>query len=496
MASSWQYQHCYVGINSRVASFPLVLALVLGLTAIVTTGTANAQTYTVIHNFMGGADGAEPAYGLTIDSAGTLYGSTFSGDAGTGTIYTLTNQGSSGWSLNTLYMFSGGSDGAVPYAGVIFGPDGSLYGTTAFGGVGSCQTGGGKTGCGTAFNLTSSSQWRGKPSNGWTETVLYDFTGGGDGATPYGGRPIFDGAGNLYGTAFGGGLTNCPGGCGLVYELVPSNGGWTEKILYSFTGKPDGASPWAGVIFDQSGNLYGTTEFGGAYGYGTVFELIPSGSGWTEKVLYSFQNQPDGGQPYAGLIFDSSGIFTAQPLAAEREAAVRFSSYLLQGQGGAFKRFTPLLGAKASSLVVPLPAWFSTTGATSTARQRATALIISARCSSWHCHPMALGRTPPCMTLKAATTGAFLVATWCSTSTATSTARHLVARACQRAMVLPAVSSLKSRFRRNMLPLAPAVLWTRGVLTIRFKVEPFRTLPFRAVRVPATISPQRQPPMR
>ncbi len=285
----------------------MMVGLALGVTQ-----TAEAQKYTVIRNFLGGPDGEEPAYGLTIDSAGTLYGSTFEGDAGTGTIYELTNQGSS-WTLNTLYMFTGGTDGAVPYAGVIFGPDGSLYGTTAFGGIPnpSCMTGGGYNGCGTVFNLRSSSQHPGTPSNSWTESVLYAFTGGGDGAAPYGARPVFDAAGNLYGTAFGGGLVNqnCPAGCGLVYELEPSNGGWIGKVLYSFTGtQNDGASPWAGVISDQSGNLYGTTEFGGAYGYGTVFELIPSGSGWTEKVLYSFQNNAqDGGLPYAGLIFDGAG---------------------------------------------------------------------------------------------------------------------------------------------------------------------------------------------
>jgi uncharacterized repeat protein (TIGR03803 family) len=308
VGSPGQYQSCNVRINLRAGHFRLALAIVLGLVIVVPTRTAQAQVFTVIHNFQGGADGAEPAYGLTIDSSGTIYGSTFLNDAGTGTIYALANQGS-GWVLDPLYMFSGGSDGGVPYAGVIFGPDGTLYGTTAFGGVGTCQTGGGKTGCGTAFNLKPPSRQPGAPSGFWTETVLYDFTGGGDGATPYGARPIFDKAGNLYGTAFGGGFVNdnCPAGCGLVYELVPSNGSWTEKILYSFTGLPDGSAPWAGVIFDQSGNLYGTTELGGAYGYGTIFELTPSGSGWKEKILYNFQNLDDGGRPYAGLIFDQSG---------------------------------------------------------------------------------------------------------------------------------------------------------------------------------------------
>ena len=268
---------------------------------VVATQPAEAQTYTVIHNFMGGADGDEPNYGLTIDAGGNLYGTTFGGDSGTGTVYVL-SPGSAGWALTPLYVFTGGSDGAAPYAAVIFGPDGSLYGTTGFGGIPNpaCTTGGGKTGCGTVYKLT--------PSNGsWTESVLYDFSGGTDGASPLGGRLVFDQAGNFYGTTFSGGGGSCPGGCGVVYELTPSDGGWTESVLYSFSGGNDGANPWAGVIFDQSGNLYGTTSGGGTYGYGTVYELMPSASGWTLKTLYSFQNQQDGGQPYAGLIFDQSG---------------------------------------------------------------------------------------------------------------------------------------------------------------------------------------------
>lgn len=305
-----RYQSCNKRINLQTASFRHVLTIVLGFTVMVATHMAQAQTYTVIHNFQGGADGQEPNYGLTIDASGNLYGTTFSGDLGTGTVFMLSPQNSI-WVLTPLYMFSGGSDGAAPYAAVVFGPDGSLYGTTGFGGKPNpaCTTGGGYTGCGTVFNLKNPAlQQVDAPSGFWTETVLYDFTGLSDGANPDGARLIFDQAGNLYGTAFGGGSTNCNGGCGLVYELVPSKGGgWTEKVLYSFTGTPDGASPWAGVIFDQSGNLYGTTELGGAYGYGTVFELTPSGSGWTEKVLYNFQNQADGGRPYAGLIFDPSG---------------------------------------------------------------------------------------------------------------------------------------------------------------------------------------------
>jgi uncharacterized repeat protein (TIGR03803 family) len=294
----------------RAASFRFVLAVVLGLALVAAAHTAQAQTYTVIHNFMGGDDGEEPNYGLTIDASGNLYGTTFGGDTGRGTAYML-SPGNPAWTLTPLYSFTGGTDGAAPYAAVVFGPDGSLYGTTGFGGKQNqqCTTGGSFTGCGTVFNLKNPAlHHRGGPSSFWNETVLYDFLGLSDGSTPFGARLIFDAAGNLYGTAFGGGSTNCTNGCGVVYELVSSNGSWPENVLYSFTGgNSDGASPWAGVIFDQSGNLYGTTELGGAYGYGTVYELTPSGSGWTEKVLYNFQNQQDGSKPYAGLIFDQSG---------------------------------------------------------------------------------------------------------------------------------------------------------------------------------------------
>jgi uncharacterized repeat protein (TIGR03803 family) len=285
------------------------LVLIMAFVVTMPLQPAQAQTFTVIHTFLGGADGDEPAYGMAIDAAGNLLGSTFEGDAGTGTIFRVRHL-SSGWQLRTIYVFTGGSDsdGAVPYAGVVVGPNGSLYGTTGFGGVGPCTTWGGTTGCGSVFNLRPPLSVCITALCYWTETPLVLFNGGSGGAVPVGAQPIFDQAGNIYGTTFSGGGGSCSAGCGLVYELTPSGSGWTEQVLYSFTGTGgDGASPWAGVVFDQAGNLYGTTEFGGAYGYGTIYELSPSGSGWSEKVLYSFQNQADGGTPYAGLIFDRSG---------------------------------------------------------------------------------------------------------------------------------------------------------------------------------------------
>jgi len=296
--------------RDTLASVRIGLVAVIGMCiAGLAVPPAHAQTYTVIHNFLGGPDGNEPAYGLTIDAAGNLYGSTFEGDDGTGSIYRLRYRNST-WQLSPLYVFTGGpsSPGAVPYAGVVFGPGGSLFGTTAYGGEGNCATWGGTLGCGTAFKLQPQVSFCVNATCYWIETRLFEFNGASGGATPYGGIPIFDQAGNMYGTTFAGGGGNCTAGCGLVYELSPGNGGWTETVLYSFTGAPgDGASPWAGVIFDQTGNLYGTTQYGGAYGYGTIYELSPANGGWTEKILYNFQGQQDGGNPYAGLVFDHAG---------------------------------------------------------------------------------------------------------------------------------------------------------------------------------------------
>lgn len=137
----------------------------------------------------------------------------------------------------------------------------------------------------------------------WTETVLHRFSGGSDGGAPGFGDLIFDQAGNIYGTTSAGGAY----GYGTIFKLTPSGGSWTETVLYSFTGGSDGSQPFAGLIFDNVGNLYGTTFVGGTFGYGTVFQLTPSGSGWTETVLYSFHGESDGSEPVGGLIFDRSG---------------------------------------------------------------------------------------------------------------------------------------------------------------------------------------------
>jgi uncharacterized repeat protein (TIGR03803 family) len=261
-----------------------------------------AQTFTVLHNFTGNGDGAYPYAGLTMDKAGNLYGTAYAGGVTDyGTVFKLTHKNSA-WIFAPLYNFAGGYDGAYPNAGVILGPDGSLYGTTVSGGT-ACQLNG--TGCGTVFNLRPSLRAPRSTLEPWTETVLYRFSGGRDGGLPYA-EVVFDQAGNLYGTTqFGGGV----GSDGVVYELMPSGGGWTQSALYIFNGGLDGAHPFASVIFDQAGNLYGTTAEGGTGGdnWGTVFQLTPSESGWTENVLYRFQDGSDGAVPWAGLIFDGAG---------------------------------------------------------------------------------------------------------------------------------------------------------------------------------------------
>jgi uncharacterized repeat protein (TIGR03803 family) len=253
----------------------------------------------VIHSFTNGSDGGGPYAGLTMDKAGNLYGTTSEGGvAGYGTVFRLTNKGS-GWIFTPIYSFQGGSDGASPQAKVIVGPDGSLYGTTAAGGGSGCNQ---SLGCGTVFNLRPSPTACKTALCPWNETVLYNFVGGNDGATPEA-ELVFDHAGNLYGTTYAGGQNKG----GTVFELTPSGSGWTESVLYTFSGFGNGLYPAAGVIFDPAGNLYGTTAGGGQGGNGTVYQLTPSGSGWTEKAIYIFQGGTDGSYPHASLVLDPAG---------------------------------------------------------------------------------------------------------------------------------------------------------------------------------------------
>jgi uncharacterized repeat protein (TIGR03803 family) len=253
--------------------------------------------------------------------------------------------------FSVIYSFTGHSTSAHPIGGVTIDQHGNLYGTSAWGGIYAPGTlfelkraasgftysdihnfgegtdgnfpwdaptfgpngtlygttnGGGSAGEGTVFNAQPPARICGSISCPWEETALYNFTRGTDGGNPQSGI-IFDASGNIYGTNVNGGQ-----GYGVVYEMTPSNGGWRYQVLYTFTNGQDGANPVSLLLFDSAGNLYGTTQSGGlagcgGFGCGTVYRLSPSQSGWTEHTLYSFHDGTDGAQPMGGLIADSAG---------------------------------------------------------------------------------------------------------------------------------------------------------------------------------------------
>jgi uncharacterized repeat protein (TIGR03803 family) len=272
----------------------LVMLMLFGIQA------AHSQTYTEIYRFTGVPDGSAPLAGLTIDPAGNLYGTTALGGGsglcngdGCGTIFRLARRNSR-WIVKQLYSFAGGSDGAFPTARVILGSHRRLYGTTIQGGASGCDDN-----CGTVFTL--SPPW--SRLDAWKETQLHQFTGGPDGYFPGRGDLVFSPVdGSLFGTTSGGGLYNQ----GTVYRMQYTNGKWIESVIYSFNGT-EGGNPYSGVTFDEAGNLYGTTAEENPFGFGTVFELSPSESGWKEQTLYTFQNGSDGSYPLGGLIIDRSG---------------------------------------------------------------------------------------------------------------------------------------------------------------------------------------------
>jgi uncharacterized repeat protein (TIGR03803 family) len=299
-------------------------------------------TWTDLHTFVLGTDGAESYAGLTL-YGGNLYGTaTIGGTSNCGTVFELTPNGSGGWNYRTIHEFDG-TRGANPESGVVFDASGNLYGTTYIGG---------SDGYGVLFKLTPTT------AGGWIETVLHNFTDGTDGGAPnslisdalagvlygttYSGgsvahclsygcgvafkfslatnsfRTIYsfqgkadggnpgglteDGSGNLYvAAAYGGDLRCNSYGCGTIFELTPSGSGWIKDAIYAFKGGSDGEFPFAGPTLDGSGNLYGTTNSGGNAGSGVLFKMAFSGGVWNESVLHTFNNKTGGGYPYSGV---------------------------------------------------------------------------------------------------------------------------------------------------------------------------------------------------
>jgi uncharacterized repeat protein (TIGR03803 family) len=255
----------------------------------------------IVYNFQGGADGQGPEAGLTAGSGGVLYGATVYGggattcSAGCGTVYELVPSGS-GYTEKVLYAFQGGSDGSAPVGNLVVDQSGALYGTTVEGGGSSlCENNYSGIGCGTVFKLTPL-------GSGYTETILYAFHAGSDGIGPRG-TLVRHADGVLYGTTeFGGGASACSSpsgnaGCGTVFTLIPSGSGYSENILYRFQGgSSDGSFPRSALLVRGGGVLVGTTLKGGANGHGAIYELTPSGSGYSESILFAFDGA-DGAAP-------------------------------------------------------------------------------------------------------------------------------------------------------------------------------------------------------
>ena len=272
--------------------------LAVAITCALAVIGAPAQTFSVIYNFSGGADGSTPMAGLTMDRAGNLYGTANYGGnvggncgaAGCGTVFRLTSHNAN-WVFTPLYAFAGGNDGANPQAAnVVIGPNGSLFSTTFLGG-GTCD--GNAQGCGTVFNLQPPPTTCRTSQCAWNENVLFRFSGE-NGSGPVG-AVVFDSAGNLLGVTILGGLNHG----GTVYQL--NSGNWQESVLSHPYGYPG-----SGITLSNTGNLYGST-FSGGNNYGSVYELVQQGSEWILTSLYKFNNASDGGYPKAGVIFDQAG---------------------------------------------------------------------------------------------------------------------------------------------------------------------------------------------
>ena len=278
-------------------------------------------TETVLHNFAV-TDGAG-AGALTMDAAGNLYGITGGGGKyAFGVVFELTRV-NGGWVEKTLHDFNPHKgDGYYPQASLTLDAQGNLYGTTS-----SCH-------CFSYSNDGIVFELKHAGGGEWTEEILHSFVNDGVQGFNLQAGVIFDSAGNLYGaTAEGGTARNnyCPSGCGTIFQLSPqTDGSWSQTTLHTFQNNNwDGSSPVATLAFDVAGNIYGTTGGGGAYNQGTVFKLTQSNGVWNQTIVHNFsgtfgRQTPDGGQPFAGVIFDPSGNMYGTTSTGGRVAGIVF----------------------------------------------------------------------------------------------------------------------------------------------------------------------------
>ncbi len=268
-----------------------LLIVFLSLTTLALGASAFGQTESVLYTFTDGADGGGPFGNLIMDSSGNLYGTTDTGgnpssSGGYGTVFELSPVSGGGWSESVLYAFTGESDGENPFGGVVFDTAGNLYGTTNFGGTDNL---------GTVFELSPVS------GGGWTHKVLYSFAGGHDALYPNGGLAI-DATGNLYGTSYNGGAS----GLGTVFEVSPGPVGvWSESVILNGS-SARGRSFATNIALDSAGNLYVPAYAGGSSSAGVIYRLTHTSAGWNSGVIYTFLNGSDGSDP-GGLTFQAPG---------------------------------------------------------------------------------------------------------------------------------------------------------------------------------------------
>ncbi len=302
----------------RVDLWAIAGAFAIAILMIVAATQVEAQTFTVLHQFTGGADGSSPYGGLSLDRSGNILGTATYGanqscadsyGVGCGTLFKLTRSGS-GWLFSPLYAFQGGNDGANPAANLTIARDGTVYGTTNGGGGGNCTDSTFSThGCGTVFRMRPMPNRCTSVLCAWNETVLYRFTGGADGNNLLGQLAV-DAAGNVYGTTAEGGAY----GGGEAFQLAPAGSSWTKSAIHTFGSASDGLNPTGGLTLGPDGDLYGNTIYSadGLCSFtscGTLYQLTPSGSGWSENILYVFHCGSDGCGPQPALIFDPAGNY-------------------------------------------------------------------------------------------------------------------------------------------------------------------------------------------